>query len=205
MAPDVKDLTKLQWYYQLLIVVVICGAGIFALWYLEVGDLQTQIDQRTKQIDELQKTIAQSVAQQKRLAQIKKDAMDLQEKLEMLKMVLPLDKETDQIFRSVQQLAADSGLSVTRVGPRPQIDHEVYTEYPIDLEANGPYHNVGAFLDHIRQLPRIVNINGLRLQSRASSGDAAAASSVTAAYTATTYVYKDEPIATTAPPAKAVK
>src|SRR6516165_2915319 len=205
MAPDVKDLTKLQWYYQLLIVVVICGAGIFALWYLEVGDLQTQIDQRTKQIDELQKTIAQSVAQQKRLAQIKKDAMDLQEKLEMLKMVLPLDKETDQIFRSVQQLAADSGLSVTRVGPRAQIDHEVYTEYPIDLEANGPYHNVGAFLDHIRQLPRIVNINSVRLQSRASSGDAAAVASVSATYTATTFVYKDEPIASTAPPAKPVK
>jgi Tfp pilus assembly protein PilO len=205
MALDFKDLTKLKWYYQVLVVVLVCGAGLFGLWYLELSDLQTQIDQRTKQIDDLQKTIATSLVQQKRLEQIKKEAMDLQEKLEMLKMVLPLDKETDQIFRAVQQLAADSGLQVTRVGPRTQVDHEVYTEYPIDLEAHGPYHNVGAFLDRIRQLPRIVNINALRLQSRSSSGDAAAASSVTAAYTATTFVYKDEPIASTAPPAKTVK
>lgn len=205
MALDFKDLAKLKWYYQVLIVVLICGAGLFGLWYLELSDLQTQIDQRTKQIDDLQKTIAASQEQEKRLEQIKKEAMDLQEKLEMLKMVLPLDKETDQIFRAVQQLAADSGLQVTRVGPRAQIDHEVYTEYPIDLEANGPYHTVGAFLDRIRQLPRIVNINALKLQSRASSGDAAASSSVTATYTATTFVYKDEPIASTAPPAKTVK
>jgi type IV pilus assembly protein PilO len=205
MALDFKDLAKLKWYYQVLIVVVICGGGLFGLWYLEIGDLQTQIEQRTKQIDDLQKTIATSLVKQKQLEQIKKEAMELQEKLEMLKMVLPLDKETDQIFRSVQQLATDSGLRVTRVGPRAQIDHEVYTEYPIDLEANGPYHNVGAFLDHIRQLPRIVNINALRLQSRASSGDAAAAASVSATYTATTFVYKDEPIASTAPPAKPVK
>ena len=131
MALDLKDLGNLKWYYQALIVVVLCGAGLFALWYLELSDLETQIDQRTKQIDDLQRTIAASRVQQKRLEQIKKDAMDLQEKLEMLKMVLPLDKETDQIFRAVQQLAADSGLQVTRVGPRTQVDHEVYTEYPI--------------------------------------------------------------------------
>ena len=205
MALDFKDLAKLKWYYQALIVVVICGGGLFALWYLEISDMQSTIEQRTKQIEDLQKTIAISLLQQQKLAQIKKEAMDLQEKLEMLKMVLPLDKETDQIFRSVQQLATDSGLQVTRVGPRAQIDHEVYTEYPIDLEANGPYHNVGVFLDHIRQLPRIVNINSVRLQSRASSGDAAAIASVSATYTATTFVYKDEPIASTAPPAKTVK
>jgi Tfp pilus assembly protein PilO len=204
MALDLKDLGNLKWYYQALIVVVLCGAGLFALWYLELSDLETQIDQRTKQIDDLQRTIAASRVQQKRLEQIKKDAMDLQEKLEMLKMVLPLEKETEQIFRAVQQLSADSGLRVTRVGPRAQIDHEVYTEYPIDLEAHGPYHSVGAFLDRIRQLPRIVNVNALRLQSTASGGDAPA-STVTAVYTATTFVYKDEPIASTAPPAKTVK
>jgi type IV pilus assembly protein PilO len=205
MALDFKSLSKLKWYYQVAIVVVICGGGFFGLWYLKLSDLSDQITLRTKEIGDLQRTIATSLQQQKQLAKIKQDAMDLQNKLDMLKMILPLDKETEEIFRTVQRLAADSGLQVTRVGPRPQIDHEVYTEYPIDLEANGPYHNLGAFLDRIRQLPRIVNINGLRVQGRASTGDAAAFSSISASYTATTFVYKDEPIASTAPPAKTVK
>jgi type IV pilus assembly protein PilO len=82
------------------------------------------------------------------------------------------------------------------------VDHEGYTEYPIDLEVTGTYHNVGAFLDRIRQLPRIVNINGLRLQGRASEGELAFSSSVGATYTATTYVYKEEPAIPTAPPPK---
>src|SRR6516162_1134847 len=111
MALDFKDLGSLKWYYQVLVVMVLCGAGLLALWYVELSDLETQIDQRTKQIEDLHRTIAASLVQQKRLEQIKKDAMDLQEKLEMLKMVLPLDKETEQIFRAVQQLAGDSGLS----------------------------------------------------------------------------------------------
>src|SRR5262249_45831625 len=140
---------------------------------------------------------------QKELEQIKKESVELQAKLEMLKAVLPLEKETDQIFRAVQLQAEGSGLKVSRVAPRATIDHEAYTEYPIDLEVTGTYHNVGAFLDRIRKLPRIVNIGGLRLQGRASEGDLAFTSSVGATYTATTFVYKDEPLS--APPPKPVK
>jgi hypothetical protein len=61
------------------------------------------------------------------------------------------------------------------------------------------------FLDRIRQLPRIVNVAGLRLQSKAPEGNAAFVSSVGATYTATTFVYKDEPLTSTAPPAKSVQ
>ena len=205
MALEFKDLMKLKWYYQVLIVAGTCGALLAGVWYQFLTPMDADIQTKTMQLDELQKTIAKSLAQQKQLAQIKKDALELQAKLDMLKTVLQLDKETDQIFRSVQQLATLSGLRVSRVAPRGTIDHDVYTEYPIDLEIVGTYHNVGNFLDRIRQLPRIVNIGGLKLQSRASEGDAAFTSSVGATYTATTFVYNDAPNASAAPAAKPVK
>jgi len=205
MALDFKDLAKLKWYYQVLIVGSVCGLLFGGFWYQFLSPIQDEIQAKTMQIEELQKTIAKSLVQQKELEQIKKDAIELQAKLDMLKMILPLEKETDQIFRNVQNLATVSSLKVNRVAPRPTIDHDVYTEYPIDMEVVGTYHNVGAFLDRIRQLPRIVNINSLRLQSRASEGEAAFTASVGATYTATTFVYKEEPIASAAPPPKAVK
>jgi type IV pilus assembly protein PilO len=167
--------------------------------------IQTDIESKNGKVLELRALVAKSEAQEKQLAKIKQEALDLQAKLEMLKAVLPLEKETDQIFRAVQLQAGASGLKVSRVAPRSIIDHEAYTEYPIDLEVTGTYHNVGSFLDRIRQLPRIVNINGLRLQGRASEGEQAFISSVGATYTATTFVYKEEPIASTAPPPKPVK
>lgn len=205
MALDFKDMAKLKWYYQVLIVAGVCG-GLFGLfWYEYLQDIQQQIVTKTTQVQELQKTIAKSQLQEKELEKIKKDAIDLQAKLEMLKMVLPQEKETDEIFRDVQKLATTSGLQVSRVTPRNTVDHDVYTEYPIDLDVTGTFHNVGAFLDRIRQLPRIVSIGGLKLQGRASQGEAAFTSSVGATYTATTFVYKDEPITSTAPAAKPVK
>jgi len=197
------NLGKLKWYYQVLLVAAVAGGLLAGFWYQFLTPIQTDIQGKTAKVMDLKTIVAKSEAREKQLEQIKKEATELQDRLEMLKAVLPLEKETDQIFRAVQLQAAASGLKVSRVAPRATVDHEAYTEYPIDLDVTGTYHNVGNFLDRIRLLPRIVNIGGLKLQSKASEGDLAFTSSVGATYTATTFVYKDEPI-TTAPPAKAV-
>jgi type IV pilus assembly protein PilO len=205
MALDFKDLTKLKWYYQVLIVAAVCGGLLALFWYQFLTPIDADIQSRDAHLDELQKTIAKSMQQQKQLAQIKKEAIDLQARLDMLKLVLPLERETDQIFRAVQQQATTSALRIVRVAPRPTIDHEVYTEWPIDMEVIGTFHNVGVYLDRIRQLPRIVNITNLRLSVRAAEGDLAATQSVGATFVATTFVYKEEGIASTAPPPTTVK
>jgi len=173
-------------------------------WYQFLNPMQLEIESKKTKTAELQTLVAKSEAHQKELAKIKKETIELEARLEMLKAILPLEKETDQIFRAVQLQAGASGLKVSRVSPKPTIDHDVYTEYPIDLDVTGTYHNVGMFLDRIRHMPRIVNISGLRLQGRASEGELSFTSSVGSTYTATTFVYKDEPIAT-APPVTAVK
>ena len=194
MALELKGLTNLGWQKQALIVALICGALLAGFWYQFLNPIQADIQTKTARVNELKALVAKSEAQEKELQQIKKEAMELQAKLEMLKSILPLEKETDQIFRAVQLQAGASGLKVSRVAPKTTIDHEVYTEYPIDLEVTGTYHNVGTFMDKIRQLPRIVNISGLRFLSKASDGELAFTSSIGAVYTATTFVYKDEPI-----------
>jgi type IV pilus assembly protein PilO len=205
MAIDFKDFQKLKWYYQVLIVGGVCGALLGLLWYQFLAPMETDIAAKQSTLEELQKTIAKSIQQQKVLAQLKKEALELQVKLDTLKSILPLEKETAQVLVSLQDSARNSALRINRFGFRPTIDHEVYTEWPIDMEVVGTYHNIGAFLDKIRTLPRIVNISALKIQSRASTGDAAFTSSVGATYTATTFVYKEEPIASTAPPPKPVK
>jgi type IV pilus assembly protein PilO len=205
MALDFKDIAKLKWYYQVLLVAGVSGGLLAGFWYQYLTPINDDIQNKTKILSDLQAVIAKSVQQQKQLAQIKKEAQELQAKLDMLKTVLPLEKETDQIFRSVQQQATTSALRINRVAPRPLIDHEVYTEWPIDMEVTGTYHNVGTFLDRIRQLPRIVNITSLRVTVRNAEGDQAFTSSVGATYVATTFVYKEEGIASTAPPPTPVK
>jgi len=105
MAFDFKDLAKLKWYFQVLIVAGVCGGLLALFWYQFLTPFDSDIQTRTGQLDELQKTIAKSLIQQKQLAQIKKDAIALQARLDMLKSILPTEKETDLLFRAVQQQA----------------------------------------------------------------------------------------------------
>jgi type IV pilus assembly protein PilO len=182
----------------------VCGGLLALLWYQVLTPIEMENQAKNATLSELKMTIAKSEAQQKVLAQLKKDSLALQAKLDMLKLVLPLEKETDQVLRSVQQAASSSSLRIMRVGFRPIVDHEVYTEWTIDMQVIGSYHNIGQFLDKIRNLPRIVNVAGMRIQGRAPQGDDAFSSSVNATYVATTFVYREE-IATAPPVAQTVK
>lgn len=200
-----KDLTKLQWYYQVLIVGAVSGGLLAGFWYQFLTPIQTEIDQRKTHLAELQTAIAKGNETVKQLAKLKREEADLRVKLDELKKVLPQEKETDQVLRSMKQTADSSSVRILRMEPRPTIDHEVYVEWPINMEVASTYHNLGGFLDRIRQLSRIINISGLRVQSRASEGEAAFSSSVGANYTATMFVYREEQIATSAPPPNPAK
>src|SRR5262245_50934653 len=105
MALDFKDLAKLKWYYQVLIVAAVCGGLLGLFWYEMLAPIQEDIQRKEAAIGDLQKQVAKSVQQQKELEKIKKETIELQAKLDMLKMVLPLEKETDEIFRAVQKQA----------------------------------------------------------------------------------------------------
>jgi Tfp pilus assembly protein PilO len=133
MAIDFKDFQKLKWHMQLLIVVAVCGGLLGLAWYQFLSPMETEIQGKEGRLTELQQQIAKAAAQQKVLAQLKKESMELQARLDSLKSILPLEKETARVLVSVQDAARDSALRINRFGFRPTVDHEVYTEWPIDM------------------------------------------------------------------------
>src|SRR5262245_13990762 len=197
---DFKSFQKLRWYYQVLIVGVVSGGLLALFWHQYLVPIQEEITAKNAEYATLQTQLLKTMKQAAIFEQFKKDTEELQKQLDGLKRILPLEKETDQILRQAQSSASTSALRILRVTPRPIIDHEVYTEWPIEMEVLGTYHNLGAFLDKIRQLPRIVNISGLKVHGRNAEGDDAFATSVGVTYTATTFVYREQGIANTAPP-----
>jgi len=199
MASGLKDFSKLQWYYQMLIVGGFCGLLLGLAWYQYLSPIQVAIDGKKIELDAVKAQVAKSQQEERTFAKFKAESAALQEQLDRLKSVLPLEKETDQILRQVQSSASTSALRIIRVVSRATIDHDVYTEWPIEMEIVGTFHNLGRYLDKIRLLPRIVNISNMKIQSRASNDTAGSAATVGATYTATTFVYKEEAAEENAP------
>jgi type IV pilus assembly protein PilO len=195
---------KLKWYVQVLIVGAVCGGLLGGVYYFFMAPITVVIADQEKKLGTIQTNLDKSRKLQASLAQFKKESAALEAKLNDLKKILPQDKEADQVLKQAQASAQAAGLRINSGVSKPFVDHEVYTEWPLEMEVVGTYHKFGEFLERIRQLPRIVNIGKLRIQSRASEGEQSLTGSVGVNYEATTFVYREE-IMDTAPAAKPVK
>jgi type IV pilus assembly protein PilO len=205
MASGIKDFSKIPWYYQFLIVAGFCGLMLGLFWYQYLSPIQTSIESKKAELDAVKAQVAKSQQEERAFAKFKAESAALQEQLDRLKSVLPLEKETDQILRQVQSSASTSSLRILRVVSKATIDHDVYTEWPIEMEIVGTFHNLGRYLDKIRLLPRIVNISNMKIQGRATDGPGGTPATVGATYTATTFVYKEEAAEDNAPKATGTK
>jgi type IV pilus assembly protein PilO len=183
--------TKLRWYVQVLIVVLVCGGGLGFFWYSMLSPISVEIEGKTKQAADLQAKVDKLKGLQARYAQFKKETEALQVRLDELKKILPQDKEIENILSQVQASARNAGLKIQQGISKPVVDREAYSEWPIEMQVLGDYHSLGAFLQKIRELPRIVNVGKLRVDSRSGPGPDGAPLSIGASYEATTFVYRE--------------
>jgi type IV pilus assembly protein PilO len=190
-----NPLAKLPLVGQMGIAVVLAllvAGGFYWLWYKDALE-----QQKTKETElaELQKQIRALEATANKLAEFQREVQMLEAKLEGLKRSLPPEKEMPDLMRRLQYLAAQSSLAVLKFAPAAPVQKDFYQEIPIALDMQGTYHNMGAFLDRISRIPRIVNVGNLRIKAQNTP---TVNNTVGVSAVATTYVYQDAP-----PPSKA--
>ena len=165
---------------------LICG-GFYYFWY---SDALQQQKTKEARLADLQKQIRALEATANKLPEFQREVQALEARLEALKRILPPEKEMPDLMRRVQYLAAQSSLQIRKFNPGPVAQQEFYQEVPFNLDIEGTYHNLGAFLDRISRMSRLVNIGDVKVkaQSKPTINNTIAASAV-----ATTYVYQDAP------------
>ena len=132
----------------------------------------------------------------------------LQQQLEILKKIVPDEKEAEQFMHIMQATAASAGVEIRRYTSKPLVSREFYTEAPFDMDIDGPYYSVLNFFDRAAKLERIINVGGLAMATvkRPNEGRVrkvytyAPSESVVANYMATTFFSHD-----ITPPAPAPK
>jgi type IV pilus assembly protein PilO len=113
--------------------------------------------------------IAKGVATAKQLPRFQAQVDELEAHLENLRQVLPEEKDVADILRRIQGLATRSNLTIQRFQPGKVVQQKMYAEIPYKLEAEGTYHNLGAFLDQISKFPRIINVSEIALKAKDNS------------------------------------
>jgi type IV pilus assembly protein PilO len=197
--PLSNALSKLPWYGQIGVFVVMSGilAGVF-YYYVETP-AQTQMTARRAELDQINMRVSAGQAAARRLPEFRKEIQELEARLEVLKPILPTERDAGDLLRRVQTLAVQSNLTILGFRPQAITINEMHAEWPISLQLEGNYHNLGLFLDKVSKFPRIINVGAMTLGAKATPESAA---SMNIGVTATTFVLIDNAPAPAAAPAK---
>jgi type IV pilus assembly protein PilO len=82
-------------------------------------------------------------------------------------------------------MATQSNLTIRGFTPQAVATRQLHAEWPIGLQLEGTYHNLGDFLERVSKFPRIINVTGIKIRSKPMQTDS---STITAECVATTFV-----------------
>ncbi len=195
------SLNKLPWYGQvgLFVALSLAGVGIFYQFYVVPARADMAVREQT--LSGLRADITKSMLIATQLGAFRAQVTDLETKLEGLRAVLPEQKDVADLLRRIQTLAAQSSLAIRGFKPSPSVTKQLHAEWPITLQLDGTYHNLGMFLDRISKLSRIINVSGISIRVKDKPEPN---STITAECVATTFVLLEAKPAT-APAGAAVK
>ena len=197
MASNIS-LSKLPWYGQIGVFVVLSLVLVGVFWYLIESPRQLELGKQTKELSEIRTRVTQGQNMARQLPEFRKQVGALELRLDSLKPILPDERDVGDLLRRVQTLATQSNLQVRGFRPQAITTKEMHAEWPIALQLEGTYHNLGLFLDRVSKFPRIINIGNMQLTAKTPP---TSSSSMTINVTATTFVFV-EPQAAPATAAK---
>jgi type IV pilus assembly protein PilO len=191
------SLSKLPWYGQIgaFLALALVAAGVFWTWYAQPA--QAQIDTRRGELARLRADIDRGLSTARRLPEFRKEVADLELQLDRLRTVLPEEQDVADLLNRVNAMATQSNLTIRGFTPQAVARKQLHAEWPIGLQLEGTYHDLGAFLERVSKFPRIINVGNIKIEAR---DEQAGRATVTAECTATTFVLVEPPAAAGAAP-----
>ena len=183
------DFKNLPFWGQVTLVAALCiGLVCVAYWaYPNFSQMAEQNTADAKRLESLQADIRRGAAIEAKLPEFEKEIANLQKKLEDLLQILPSEPETGELLKWVKNLTDQSNLELNRFDPGALRPVEFYREFPISMDVQGDYHDLGVFFDRISKYSRIINVDNVQIAANKSGKG-----SIHSTFTATTFVYDEK-------------
>ena len=177
------------WWASALLGLVLAGAIYYAGNHYLLKPRQDNLAQLDGKLSQLQAKIQEGRAAKAQLPQFRQEVQRLELELDKLLRVLPARRNTPELLRRIRDLTEQGDFDLKRFTPGNFIDQEFYSEWPIAVSLDGTYHNLALLFDRVSRFSRIINIEGLRVN--AVGGQPGSQHTISANFTAKTFVYKE--------------
>lgn len=159
-------LNKLPWYGQVGVFLVV-ALGLFLVFrFLYVEPQHEALALLQAELEQKRSEVAQAERDQIELERFQGEVDDLNNRLQALSAVLPERQEAAALLRRLVTFAQQSNLTLRAFRPQAPVIREMHSEWPIRLELDGTYHNLGSFFDRVSKFPRIINISDVIIRAK---------------------------------------
>lgn len=163
MHPQVEKFLKISLATRILMVLGLMVVIGVAFFFLLFRPRQAEYNQFIAQSNDLQTQIVQKKSIADNLDKFQEEYKKMQQRLEESLKELPNDKEIPQLLVSIASLAKQNRLDIKRFQPGAEASKGFYAEVPVALTLMGSYHDIGKFFYDISEMPRIVNLGGVKV------------------------------------------
>jgi len=139
--------------------VLIIGAYISFFWTPLLDDIERQ----EKQVSMQRTLLAKNTMLAKDLPRKEKEFAKLEKQLKVALSFLPKKSQIPDLLENVSWAGKDSGLDFKVFKPLNENARQFWAEVPVDIDVTGTYKQVATFLKRVGEMPRIVDVQGLKL------------------------------------------
>lgn len=159
----IEKVTKLPLGQKIAVAVFVAGGLTAANFFLLVQPSDDETEEALKRMRKLEDEMIQNQAIANNLNQYRKEKELLEQQLAKALTELPEDSNVPEMIKSVYDIGAKSGLSITALEPKGENKAQFYAEIPFAMSVTGNYHEIAVFFDALSKLKRIVNVTGLKM------------------------------------------
>ncbi|PXX98225.1 type 4a pilus biogenesis protein PilO [Halomonas sp. LBP4] len=153
---DIKEAGGWPWSLQLICCLLALGLTFAGMhWYLAAPSAE-ELDRMRAEERQLLRDYQSKASQAANLPVMREEMARLEARMETLREMLPSGAEIPSLIDDISETAIDNQLAIDSIRLRSPVTQEHYIEQPFDIQVQGDYHRVAAFLAGVAGLPRIV-------------------------------------------------
>jgi type IV pilus assembly protein PilO len=156
--------TRLAWYYQMGVLLVLAGLLFWVSDYMLYSDTRADTAKIQEQVETLKAKNQQANIIQQNLRDAEATLAQKREEIDRLRDLLPDAVEISRVYDSIKDFLREQRLELKRFVHIKPVSAEFYTAQPIQIEVTGSYDSLGQFFSRLGFFTRIVSVTDVEIR-----------------------------------------
>lgn len=151
---------------KILVLALLFGLILVASFYFHIEDLQKKLAVVEQEEQTLRQDFEKKAFEAANLEAYKAQLVEMEQRFGALVAQLPSKTEVPGLLEDITDKGELNGVSIDRIDLLDEQAQTFYIELPIAIEAQGSYHDLGAFISGMAGLPRIVTLHDFQITAK---------------------------------------